>query len=76
MPRGRIYSAEEAEERRKASQRKANYKWQKKAQKQIILKLHKEYDKDIIEFLDVLPNRTELLKKLIRKEMKRQAKKK
>ena len=39
--------------------------------KQFTFTLNKKYDADIIEFLDILPNKTQFVKELIRKEIKK-----
>ena len=45
--------------------------YQKTRCKQYKLLLHKKIDKDIIDYLDSLPNRAGMLKILIRREIKR-----
>ncbi len=44
----------------------ANKRFQKKAYFNVAIRLHKEYDKDIIAFLEVAPNKQGLIKGLLR----------
>ena len=62
------------EQRRTMNESKKNYDihYVKTKCKQYTLLLSKENDKDIIQYLDALPNRNGFLKQLIRAEMKKE----
>ena len=45
-------------------------KWQKDNLRQVVLKLHRTNDKDVLDHLEKQPNKREYLIGLIRKDMK------
>ena len=47
------------------------YKWRKDNQKRIEFYLHKELNKDVLEWLEKQPNKREYIIKLIEDDMKR-----
>lgn len=49
-------------------------KYKKKATRNITLNFHKEYKKDVLDWLDQQPNKTGYIVDLIREDMKRQGK--
>lgn len=53
----------------KDSLKKAQYKYNTQF-KIVVLKLHKVDDKDIIDYLDMFPNKTQFIKDVIRDYMK------
>lgn len=56
---------------KKFDKNKYDLEYKKNKLKQFTFTLNKEYDADIIEFLDILPNKTQFVKELIRKEIKK-----
>ncbi|WRK54631.1 hypothetical protein SD457_06805 [Coprobacillaceae bacterium CR2/5/TPMF4] len=52
------------------AKKRANMKSDKKNAKYVTLKLNKNTDKDILEYLDTLDNKNGYLKKLIRQDIK------
>ena len=52
------------------AKKRANMKSDKKNAKYVTLKLNKNTDKDILEYLDTLDNKNGYLKNLIRKNIK------
>lgn len=59
------------EETKKFDKKKYDLEYKNANLKQFTFTLNKEYDADIIEFLDILPNKTHFVKELIRKEIKK-----
>lgn len=59
------------EEAKKFDKKKYNLEYKNANLKQFTFSLNKEYDADIIEFLGILPNKTQFVKELIRKEIKK-----
>lgn len=59
------------ESAKKFDKNKYDLEYKKNKLKQFTFTLNKEYDADIIEFLDILPNKTQFVKELIRKEIKK-----
>lgn len=55
------------------AQRRAETKYAKNALRHIVFRLHKEYDSDIIAYLDSLENRQGEIKRLIRQEIAEKA---
>ena len=51
------------------NQRKAALKYQKENTKSYSMQLSKKYDMDIITLLDSIPNKTQYIKDLIRKDI-------
>lgn len=52
------------------AKRKANAKSDKKNARYISMKLNRNTDRDILDFIDSLPNKNGYFKNLIRKDMK------
>lgn len=59
------------EETKKFDKKKYDLEYKNANLKQFTFTLNKEYDADIIEFLGILPNKTQFVKELIRKEIKK-----
>ncbi len=53
------------------AQKKARDKYNKEHYKVVSFKLHKTNDKDIMEYLESLPNKQGYIKELIRQDMKK-----
>jgi hypothetical protein len=53
----------------KERQQKANDKYHRKAMKAITIRFHKEHDKDVIEKLESVENKTDFIRQLIKKEL-------
>lgn len=51
------------------AQNRATNKYRKKAYKQLNVSLSLTADKDIIEFLEIVPNKNEFIKRIIREKM-------
>ena len=51
------------------AQNRATNKYRKKAYKQLNVSLSVTADKDIIEFLEIVPNKNEFIKRIIREKM-------
>lgn len=51
------------------AKKKANAKWNKKNLKQFIFAFNKNSDADVIERLERVPNRTDYIRELVRKDI-------
>ena len=54
------------------NQSKRSIKYDKENTKRVFIKLNKNTDKDILDYLDGIPNKQGYIKELIRKDMKQQ----
>lgn len=57
------------DELKKMKQKQQIDQWQKEHIKRVVVKLNKESDKDILDYLDSLPNVQGYIKSLIRKDI-------
>ena len=53
----------------KERQQRTNAKYQKKSMKTISIRFHKTNDKDVIEKLESVENKTDYIRQLIKKEL-------
>ena len=54
------------------NQSRNSIKYDKENTKRVFIKLNKNTDKDILDYLDSIPNKQGYIKSLIRKDMKQQ----
>lgn len=57
------------DELKKMKQKQQIDQWQKEHIKRVVVKLNKESDKDILDYLDSLPNVQGYIKSLVRKDI-------
>ena len=56
---------------RTEAQKRADEKWKKNNSTRIMLRLYKNTDADLIEFLETVDNKQALIKRLLREEIKK-----